>query len=207
MRKDIQSGFLRGLYQRNETFLVLSAVIFLASIAIGYAHPGILDSFLGSQYQNFQNSIAQGVIQVNTLSIFINNFSTALIMYLGLGVLTSWNLFLNGAFIGFVGSKTNFASFLIFTLPHGIFEVIGIIISGAAGFRLASTIVHFLDGITKIDPNISIRNQLRYLVEANSDEFKDSLKLFAIAVVLILIAAVIEANFTMSWGQYIQSAL
>ena len=210
MKKDRQSGFFGGLYHRNETFLILSAVIFLVSIVIGYIHPGILDSFLGSQLQNFQKSISEGAIQLTTLSIFTNNFLTALAIYaLGFlfGVLTIWLLFLNGAFVGYVGSKVNVGNFLIFTLPHGVFEITAIVISGAAGFRLASGVFHFLNGVTKLNPTISIRNQLGYLLEANADEFKDSLKLFAITVVLLLIAAIIEANFTIAWGNYIKGVL
>ena len=207
MRRDRKSGLFGGLYQRNETFLILSLGIFLGSIAIGYIHPGILGSFLGNQLQNFQKNISEGVVQLTTLSIFTNNFLTALVIYAGVGFFTTWYLFLNGAFIGYVGSKANLGNFLIFTLPHGIFEVTAIVIAGAAGFRLASAIVHYLDGVTKLNPSISIRNQLRYLLEANSDEFKDSLALFAIAVVLLFIAAIIEANFTLSWGHYIQSLL
>lgn len=207
MRRDRQSGLLGGLYHRNETFLIIAAAIFLVSIFIGYVHPGILDSFLAGQLQDFQKNISQGVIQLNTLSIFTNNLFTALVIYVGIGIWTSWYLFINGAFIGYVGSKVNIGNFLIFTVPHGIFEVTAIIISGAAGFRLASAIVHYLDGVTKINPSISIRNQLGYLLEANADEFKDSLTLFGIAVILLFIAAIIEANFTIAWGHYIQSLL
>jgi uncharacterized membrane protein SpoIIM required for sporulation len=55
-----------------------------------------------------------------------------------------------------------------------------------------------------MNDRIPIRSQLGYLVEANSDEFKDSLKLFIIAVVILFIAAIIEANFTIPLGNYIR---
>ena len=47
-------------------------------------------------------------------------------------------------------------------------------------------------------------NQLKYLLEANWDEFKDTLVMMAIAVVLILIGAIIEAKFTLSWASYMK---
>jgi uncharacterized membrane protein SpoIIM required for sporulation len=56
-----------------------------------------------------------------------------------------------------------------------------------------------------MNDRIPIKSQLGYLLEANADEFKDSLKLFIIAVVILFIAASIEANFTIPFGNYIRS--
>lgn len=210
MEKDRHSGFFGGLYRRNESFLAISAGIFLGSLIVGYLFSGFLDTILGPQLQNLQKQASEGIVRLETLSLFEHNVIIALGIYVGgfaVGAITAILLVGNGAFIGYAASQYPIYSFLIFTIPHGIFEVTGIIISGAAGFRLASGVFRFLDGITKLKRTISIRNQLGYLLEANMDEFKDSLSLFAIAVVLLLIAAFIEANLTVAWGQYIQSLL
>jgi hypothetical protein len=50
-------------------------------------------------------------------------------------------------------------------------------------------------------------DQLKIILHANYFEFKDSLKLFLIAAVLILIGAFIEANFTLAWGNYIKGII
>lgn len=208
MKRETYMGFFSGLYERNETFLLISAVLFIGSIVIGYLFAGPLDPILGPLFQGLQRQANEGVLQLDTLNIFFNNFKIAFFIYIGgftMGIFSAAQLFVQGAFIGYAASKFNIGSFLIFTLPHGIFEIIGIIISGTAGFRLASGVFHFLDGVTKMKNNISMRNQLNYLAKANKDEFKESLILFVIAVLLLLIAAFIEANFTAGWGQYIQS--
>jgi stage II sporulation protein M len=210
MKKDRHSGFFSGLYQRNETFLAISAGIFFGAAIVGYLFAGFLDPLLAPQLQNLQRQASEGIVRLETFSLFKNNVTIAFFIYAGgilLGTVSAFLLVSNGAFIGYVASKTSISTFLIFTIPHGIFEVTGIIIAGAAGFRLGSGVFNYLNGVTKLKRNISIKNQLAYLLEANMDEFKDSLSLFAIAVVLLIIAAFIEANFTVVWGQYIQSLL
>jgi len=208
MRKDGQSDFFIGLYKRNETILLLSAVILLGSMVIGYILSGLLDPILGGVFEGFRNSVTEGTIQLTTLSIFTNNFKVAIVIYitgLTLGIVSAYFLLFQGIFTGYVASKYYLPNFLIYTIPHGIFEVTAIIIAGAAGFRLASGFFNFLKGISKMNDRIPIKSQLGYLLEANADEFKDSLKLFIIAVVILFIAAIIEANFTIPFGNYIRS--
>jgi len=53
--------------------------------------------------------------------------------------------------------------------------------------------------------DISKATQFKYILELHVDEFWESIKLLAIAIVLILIAAFIEANLTLAWGSYIKS--
>lgn len=208
MKRDKHSSFLGGLYDRNENLLLLSAAIFLVSVLIGYFLSGTLDVYLAGYWEALKKSVSEGQLQLTTVSIFANNFKVAFLIYaygLTLGIFTALSLFFQGLFIGYVASKNQLGNFLIFTLPHGIIEILGVIISGTAGFRLASAILNILKGALKINRDISVKNQLEYLFESNMDEFKDSLTLFAIAVVLILIAAFIEANLTIPWGRYVIS--
>jgi len=210
MKKDIESGFFIGLYRRNETFLLLSAILLFGSMLIGYFLAGVLDQYLSGRLQEFHRQITEGTVQLTTSSIFSNNLLVASLIYVSgifVGLGSAYFLLSQGLFTGYVASKFYLPTFLIYTVPHGIFEIPAIIIAGAAGFRLASGVYHFLKGLTKIKDSIPISSQLGYLVEANADEFIDSLKLFAIAVVLLIIAAIIEANFTIAWGNYIRSII
>lgn len=206
--KDKHSGFFGGLFSRNETFLWISAGLFFVSIAFSYLFAGFLDSFLAPLLQSFQQKAMDGTLKLETLSLFQNNATIAAYIYIGgilMGVVTAFLLITNGAFIGYVASKYPLGDFIIFTIPHGIFEITGIILAGAAGFRLGSIVFHFLNDVTKIKTNISLKNQISYLLEANVDDFKDSLTLFIMGVILLIIAAFIEANLSISWGQFIQS--
>jgi stage II sporulation protein M len=203
-------GFFTGLYKRNEFLLIISAAIFFGSLFAGYFLAGVVDQIMASALKSFKDSISKGQIKLTTLSIFINNMKIAFFLYGGgifVGITTLIMLAYNGLFIGYVASKFNLGVFIIYTIPHGIFELSGIVIAGAAGLRLASTIVNILRDIFQIRRYMPVGEQLRSIMDANFFEFKDSLKLFLIAALLILIGAIIEANFTVAWGNYIKGII
>jgi uncharacterized membrane protein SpoIIM required for sporulation len=210
LKKDRNDGFFGGLYRRNETFLMLSTAIVLISILLGYALADILTPLLGSFFGDFKRRIVQGQIKLNTISIFANNLSIALFIYVGgvfLGVITAVYLFKSGLFIGYAGAQFPLGDYIIFTIPHGILEIIGIIIAGTAGFRLASCVYHIFEGLTHMRSDISRTNQFKYILELHQDEFWESLKLMGLAVVFLFIAAIIEANLSIAWGNYIKSVI
>jgi uncharacterized membrane protein SpoIIM required for sporulation len=206
MPRERYESFIGGLYRRNERFLILSAVIFLSSMFIGYALSGLLEWIMGEVMENMKRQVSQGELQLTTISIFMNNFKVALFIYGGgllFGIITALFLFYNGIFIGFAAAQFPLVNFIVYTLPHGIFEIMGIIVAGAAGFKLAGVIVEIIQGLRRIQPEMSRSNQFSYLLHAYYDDFKESLVLFAIAIILLLIGAFIEANFTLTWANYV----
>jgi stage II sporulation protein M len=196
-----------GLYYRNKNYLILSAALFFLSLGIGL----FLGYFLPSSVENFLITIVKTdrmfVRQngITTLSILTHNLYSVLITYIGglIGVITAGILFLNGfiygSFLGYFASNHHITSssignvtpqiFLLYTIPHGIFEITGFIIAGAAGFRLTKSII---DILRSNDP-----------ASEYYWEIKDSLYLLGIAIILIVIAAIIEANITLNLGNYI----
>jgi stage II sporulation protein M len=210
LKKEKYDGFFGGLYKRNEKFLILSTAILLISVFLGFALASVISPILGIMFGEFKRKAVQGQIQLTTLSIFLNNIRVSLFIYLGgltFGIVTVLFLVTNGLFIGYAGTQFPLGDYIIFTIPHGIPEIIGIIIAGAAGFRLASCIYHILEGLTHMKKDISMRNQFRYILELNSDEFWESIKLMGIAVVFLLVAAFIEANISIAWGNYIKTLI
>ena len=195
-----------GLYHRNVKFIGVSAAIFFIALIIG----GLLGYFLPKSVENFLMAIIksdqllarqQGI---TTKTILFHNLQSLVITFLGgvIGLITFATIFLNGfiygSFLGYLGSSHVTSTslgplspklFIIYTVPHGIFEITGFIIAGAAGFRLTKIIYNLL----KSDDN----------VRDHYWEFKDAMALFIIAVVLIIIAAIIEANYTLQLGNYI----
>ena len=72
---------------------------------------------------------------------------------------------------------------MLLILPHGIFEIPAIIIAGAAGFKIPYEIVRYLLGKKE--------------VILTKEDIKEYLTLSAISIVLIVIAAWVEANITL----------
>lgn len=187
---------------------MLSAALLLVSILLGYALADLLTPVIGGLYNDFQNRAVHGQIQLSTIPIFINNVYVALSIYIGgalFGVVAAAYIIFNGLFIGYAGTHFPLGDYLLFTIPHGIPELLGIIIAGAAGFRLGSCVLHIFKDLTHMRTDISKTTQFKYILELHIDEFWESIKLLSIALVLILIAAFIEANLTLAWASYIKS--
>lgn len=203
---DKYNNFFTGLYNRNKKFLAIAAALFFGSLFIGLFTGYFSPEFTGHFLTAYINQLVGLHIEKTTLFIFLHNLQAVLVMYLGgaIGIIPVGELFANGfiygSFVGYLAHGGIISHFLIktpgnlviYTLPHGIFEISGFIISGAAGFRLTSLIIGIIKSKRKNAPVIDHYWKL-----------KDSLALFAVAVVLIFIAAIIEANFSVSIGNYI----
>jgi stage II sporulation protein M len=210
LKKERYDGFFGGLYKRNEVYLLLSTVIFLISVLLGYALAAILSPFLAGLFGNLKSNVVQGQIQLQTIPIFLKNLDIILFIYIGgvlFGLGTAIYMVFNGFFIGYTASQYPLGNYILFNIPHGIPEIIAIIISGAAGFRLASCVYHIFNGLTHMRSDISQTNQFRYIIEMNMDEFWESATLMVIAIVLLLIASFIEANLSIAWANYIKFAI
>ena len=72
---------------------------------------------------------------------------------------------------------------ILLILPHGIFEIPAIIIAGAAGFKIPYELVRYLAG-KKEQP-------------LTKEDVKEYLTLALISIILIVIAAWVEANVTL----------
>lgn len=197
-------NIFKGVFKRNKKILALSIAVFFVPLFIGVLVGYILPDTIGYYLTGLSNQLT-GQVDISTLSIFTHNIRTAFMAYAGgvIGIITaivlSGNGFILGAFVGCFmhGGAINHASvspmvFMSYVVPHGIFEIPALIIASAAGFRLTSIIIDLI-------------NSFRGKPYINNDyqKFKDSMALLAIAVVLFAIAAVIEANFTISIGNYI----
>jgi len=200
------SKFFTGLYNRNKRLLRLSIIIFLVSLVIGIFTGYFFSDFTGYLLTKFVQLLHGMIAEKTTLSIFLHNFRSTIVTYIGgiVGIIPAGELFINGfsygSFVGYFmhgGILNNYrisnpVDFVIYTLPHGIFEIPAFIIAGAAGFRLTSTIIHILTSLSRNKP-----------VNENYWEFKDSLILLAVAVILLVIAAIIEANLSLPLGNCI----
>lgn len=115
-----------------------------------------------------------------------------MLLIFGFGVLTTTNLLLNGFIIGSIVRSATVCipkrEILLLTLPHGILEIPAIIIAGAAGFKIPYEIVRYLVG-----------KKERILTKEDAKEY---LTLALISIVLIVIAAFLEAFITPRVAEY-----
>ncbi len=199
------SRYVIDLYNRNKTILLIAVIIYFASLFIGLSIGYFSTAFTGNFLTYLLNKLRGMIIEITTFSILLHNLQSLLVSYFGgliivipIGAL-AFNGFIYGAFVGFFlhGGVlqhyfvSNPVDFIIYTLPHGIFEIPGFIIASAGGFRLATLVIGILTSLGNETP-----------ISENYWKINDSLALVAIAIVLICIAAVIEANYSIHLGNY-----
>jgi len=103
------------------------------------------------------------------------------------GLTTFLSLGINGYYLGCYTAVAvlgkSYDKFLILIIPHGLLEIPAIIIAGAAGFKIPYEIVRYLAGK---------KEQI-----LTKEDIKEYLTLALISIILIVIAAWIEANVTL----------
>ncbi len=119
-----------------------------------------------------------------------NNLKVIILLMIGslfFGSITALNLLLDGCYVGSTIklSLKNYATSKVvyLILPHGIFEIPAIIIAGAASFKIPYEIVRYLAGKKE--------------TVLTREDIKEYLTLALISVILVVIAAWIEANVTL----------
>ena len=203
---------IKSAFKNNKKFLLLSTLLFMIPALIGYFYPEWIAEIVQPIVDSFQKQVTEGTITLSTSSLFTNNVTVAIMIYaltaLG-GILGAFILVNNGMFVGYFGTKVNIWAYLALTLPHGIFEIPAIIISATGGFVLLSFILHFLWNLFSpdysyldvFDPyfsdvKISIKDRFVAAFKKNQSKLKESFVFLCLSVVLLIIAAFIEANIT-----------
>ncbi len=130
-----------------------------------------------------KNEVSFFKILTQNLKVIMTTLSGGLLF----GSMSIIALFLNGFVNGVVLesclSTTNPSNALKLLIPHGIFEIPAIIIAGAAGLKIPYEIIRYLAGK---------KEQI-----LTKEDVKEYLTLALISIILIVIAAWIEANVTL----------
>lgn len=176
---------------------------------LGYLFAPYISAALNPMVDSFRDRVQSGDIKLTYDSIFFNNVYVGIMLYCGaivFGLSTASILIINGLFIGYYATQIQLDSFLLLTLPHGIIEIPTIIITGASGFIMFKFLIEFFHDI--INPKISkdqtqniniklgIKNRIINSTNGHADKITQSLSLLGLSVVLLLIAAFIEAYLT-----------
>lgn len=184
------------LFRRTINYMLVAAMIFAIGWAISATSPEVRDMMLpgeitkpakdsgsDSPLGGIDPSFISSFIMVNNITVGIHAFAGGITA----GVYTVYELAQNGLVIGAVASKAapvlGPVRFWSLILPHGIIELMAIFICGGAGLIIGASIIA-PGNLRRVD---SIR--LAALT---------ALKLFAGAVLLFVIAGIIEGFITPS---------
>jgi len=126
---------------------IFAAVFFAVSIAIGVGfvilNPGFGDEVLSLFNEQVVVQILSDSLAVLAFKIFLNNLSACLLLFLGgasLGLVTMLIISVNGLLIGVVTELVRVQQGALYVVaalvPHGIFEIPAVLISGGSVFSL-----------------------------------------------------------------------
>ncbi|WP_080460288.1 stage II sporulation protein M [Methanobrevibacter arboriphilus] len=195
---------MKSAFSENKFIILFSTLLFVIPMLLGYFFAPYISEAMNPVINSFRERVQQGDIQLTHDSIFFNNVYVGIILYCGaitFGLLTASVLISNGVFIGYFATKMPLYSFLLLTLPHGIFEIPAIILAGSSGFIMFKFLIEFFKGIikpviTNNEVNLSIKNRITNSLNNNINRLTQSLVLLGFSVVLFIIAAFIEAYLT-----------
>ncbi|AEA47922.1 stage II sporulation protein M [Archaeoglobus veneficus] len=174
----------------NGIVILLSAICYFSGFfaIITHIHPPAHMS--SANIQTFSNDI-KDISDTNFNKIVKTNTSLIALLLLGslsMGLTTLLNLTINGASLGIliatsIQNGATAGEIILLTTPHGIFEIPAIIIAGAAGFKIPYEIIRYLAGR---------KEQI-----LTKEDIKEYSTMALISIILIVIAAWIEANVTL----------
>ena len=199
-------GLFVNLYTRNKIFLNVSILIFLGSLIMGSVGP-----FISASFHNYMVNLTLNYFSdikgdsPTTLSIFLNNSTLAFIyLYIGgfgFGIISTLQLIKIGLLTSFISVEYPYS--IIFLLPHGIFELSAYVIATAAGFKFLSVSIGMIKGFIDLKEDTPINDQVNKIINDNYLKFRDSILLLVIAIIILFIAAIIEANISVPLAHYI----
>ena len=168
----------------NGKLTCVSMIFFIFGIILGLFSASHHDYPAYFGFDPFDNS------NPGVLFFFKHNLKVAFLLWSGavtLGITTLVNLFSNGFILGSAVRTTStqigLTKTLLLILPHGIFEIPGLIIAGSADFKIPYEILRF-----------ALDKKEEMITEGDAKEF---FKLVGISIALIVIAAIVEAKITL----------
>ena len=203
--KDLLIDSLKENKKMILAFYAIFFVSFILSAALAGGHmenviDDIPDSAGGSKDGN-----------VTATELFIHNELGGIGAYIAsilFGIPAIIAIIYNGVSLGLTGALLShfmpkgWIQYIIYLIPHGIFEFTAMVIQSVAGILLFLFIVDFLKGLIRSEKN-GFKEKVIFSYEENNKRFIQSLVLMIFCTILLLIAAPIEAYVSIPLSNFI----
>lgn len=200
---------VKRAFTENKAVIITSIFILVIPMILGYCFESYFFSYLNPVVEDLTNKVQSGVIRLTFNDIFINNIMVILRMFI-FGLVFCFSaaiLAFNGFFIGYyVATTPNLLQTSLLIIPHGIFEFSSCILGCASGFVLFNFAYKLIATSLK-HREMKLIDRLAFSYEKNFDKLLQAFILLAIAIVLMVIAGIVEVYFTLPIGNYLFSIL
>jgi len=184
----------RGIARRwVRGYVPAAAALFAGSIVVGFLFGSLVPTELLQGEAGGSPFLPD---EITFVSILVNNLLAITVALLGavsIGLFSGFVLVLNGVVVGAVVqiALREVSALTVFVLiaPHGIIEIPAILLVAAIGFRFGHRTYRY------------IRGRSEELVTGR--DVREAAVLYAVAVVMIVVAAWIEAEVTLELAQRI----
>ena len=197
-----------SLKENKKMILVFYAIFFVSFI--------LSAALVGGHMENVIDDIPDSAGgskdgNVTATELFIHNELGGIGAYIAsilFGIPAIIEIIYNGVSLGLTGALLShfmpkgWIQYIIYLIPHGIFEFTAMVIQSVAGILLFLFIVDFLKGLIRSEKN-GFKEKVIFSYEENNKRFIQSLVLMIFGTILLLIAAPIEAYVSIPLSNFI----
>ena len=195
----------------NKKLIIVLYVIFIIFFIGSWILSGDAISARLSNIQNMPVTAPSTTSHANAVDILLNNEWGGIITYVAsvfFGIAAIVLLVYNGINMGMIGQLFNQSipngglRYIIYLIPHGIFEITATVLQSVAGILLFLFIWRFIKAMRSND--ISGASDA---FDKTKDVLIQSLVILVFAAILLIIAAPIEAYFSVPFSEFLVGAL
>ena len=197
-----------SLKENKKMILVFYAIFFVSFI--------LSAALVGGHMENVIDDIPDSAGgskdgNVTATELFLHNELGGIEVYIAsilFGIPAIIVIIYNGVSLGLTGALLShfmpkgWIQYIIYLIPHGIFEFTAMVIQSVAGILLFLFIVDFLKGLIRSEKN-GFKEKVIFSYEENNKRFIQSLVLMIFGTILLLIAAPIEAYVSIPLSNFI----
>ena len=197
-----------SLKENKKMILVFYAIFFISFILSAALAGGHMENVIDDTPDSAGGS-KDG--NVTATELFLHNELGGIEVYIAsilFGIPAIIAIIYNGVSLGLTGALLShfmpkgWIQYIIYLIPHGIFEFTAMVIQSVAGILLFLFIVDFLKGLIRSEKN-GFKEKVIFSYEENNKRFIQSLVLMIFCTILLLIAAPIEAYVSIPLSNFI----
>ena len=197
-----------SLKENKKMILVFYAIFFISFILSAALVGGHMENVIDDTPDSAGGS-KDG--NVTATELFLHNELGGIEVYIVsilFGIPAIIEIIYNGVSLGLTGALLShfmpkgWIQYIIYLIPHGIFEFTAMVIQSVAGILLFLFIVDFLKGLIRSEKN-GFKEKVIFSYEENNKRFIQSLVLMIFGTILLLIAAPIEAYVSIPLSNFI----
>ena len=197
-----------SLKENKKMILVFYAIFFVSFILSAALVGGHMENVIDDTPDSAGGS-KDG--NVTATELFLHNELGGIEVYIAsilFGIPAIIAIIYNGVSLGLTGALLShfmpkgWIQYIIYLIPHGIFEFTAMVIQSVAGILLFLFIVDFLKGLIRSEKN-GFKEKVIFSYEENNKRFIQSLVLMIFGTILLLIAAPIEAYVSIPLSNFI----